>query len=234
MKAIFRREIKAYFNAMPAYVYLAISLILCGVMFFITNIMAQSAQMTSYFSNIISWSLFFLPLLTMRMFSEDKKQKTDVLLLTAPVSVGEMVMGKFLSAYAVFLTGTAITLLYPVIIAIYGTLPVAEVVCGYIGYMLVCGMIIAIGALMSAVTDNQIVAAVSTFGVILVAIFLGNVAGSIPVEAVAGALVWLSPLERFTKFSNGVLSVPGIVYYLSVTALFLFLTCCVFEKRRFR
>ena len=234
MRAVFNREMKSYFNSMLAYVYLTISMVLCGVMFFLMCIMTQTSQMTGYFSNVISWSIFLLPLLTMRMYSEDKKQRTDVLLLTSPISIWEMVIGKFLSAYAVFLIGTAITLIFPIILNFFGTVPVPEVISCYVGYVLFCGVIIAIGSFMSAVTESQIVAAISTFGIVLLTILLGNFANVITWEAATSAIMWISPMDRFSQFSGGILSIEDIIYYLSFIALFLFLTGQVFERRRFK
>ncbi len=234
MIAIYKRELRAYFTSMTAYIYLAVYLFLSGLMFFLTNIVSATSQMTQYFSNVVSWAMFIIPLLTMRMFAEDRRQKTDILLLSSPVSIGGMVVGKYLAALTVFLGGTAVTLIYPAIVAACGTPAVGEIVCGYIGYILVCAAMIAVGALMSALTDNQIVAAVSTLAVIIASEFIGNLAAALPFEWAASALMWLSPVDRFYTFANGIFSVPSLVYYVSITALFLFLTCQCFERRRFR
>lgn len=234
MKAIFNRELRAYFTSMLGYVFLTIFLLLTGAMFYIINIFRATATMTGFFVNINVWSVFLLPMLTMRMFSEDRKLKTDQLLLTAPISIREMVLGKYFAATAVLLIGTAVMVLYPIIISFFGALPFAETVSCYVGFILLCMAIIAIGSFMSALTESQIVAAISTYGVLIVLMFFGNVASSISNEAIVKMLLWLSPMQRFSEFTMGILSLESLIYYISIIALFLFLTVTVFEKRRLK
>lgn len=234
MKAIFNREFKAYFNSMLGYVFLMIFLLLTGAMFFVINLYRATATMTGFFLSINVWTIFLLPMLTMRMFSEDRKLKTDQLLLTAPVSISEMVLGKYFAAVCVLLLGTAVTLLYPIVISFFGVLPIAETISCYIGFVLLCMAVIAIGAFMSSLTESQIVAAISTYGILIALMFLGNLASSISNEAIVKVLLWLSPTQRFSEFTMGILSLESVIYYISVIALFLFLTVTAFEKRRLK
>lgn len=234
MKAIFNREFKAYFNSMLGYVFLTIFLLLTGAMFFVINLYRATATMTGFFLSINVWTIFFLPMLTMRMFSEDRKLRTDQLLLTAPVSISEMVLGKYFAAVCVLLLGTAITLLYPILISFFGLLPIAETISCYIGFILLCMAVIAIGAFMSSLTESQIVAAISTYGILIALMFLGNLASSISNEAIVKVLLWLSPTQRFSEFTMGILSLESVIYYISVIGLFLFLTVTAFEKRRLK
>lgn len=232
MQAIFKRELRAYFTSMLGYVFLTIFLLLSGIMFVVNSLFGATTSMTGFFGTMISWSSFILPILTMRMFSEDKKQKTDQLLLTAPISIYEMVLGKYFAAVCAFLTGTAVMVLYPLMLAFYGTVPVAETVSCFAGYILYSSCLIAIGAFMSSLTESQIVAAISTYGVIIVIMFLGNIASQINSAVVSNILMWISPIGRFADFTMGVLNVESIVYYLSFIAVFLFITVRVFEKKR--
>lgn len=234
MKAILNRELDAYFNSMLGYVFLTIFLLLTGVMFFFVNLASTSASMTNFFGQINMWAIFLLPMLTMRMFSEDKKLKTDQLLLTAPISIGEMVFGKFFAAMGVFLLGVLVTLFYPITLNFFGNLPVAETISCYVGFILLCSTIIAIGAFMSSLTESQIVAAISTYGVLILTLFLGSAASSVSNTYISNALLWLSPLQRFSNFTKGILDLESVIYYLSLTGLFLFFTVTVFEKRRFK
>jgi ABC-2 type transport system permease protein len=190
--------------------------------------------MTGFFSIINTWAVFLLPILTMRMFSEDRKQKTDQLLLTAPISILEMVLGKYFAAVAAFMVGVAVTFLYPITISFFGVLPVAETISCYVGFILLCMCVISIGSFMSSLTESQIVAAISTYGVLIIMMFLGNIASSISNEVIVKILLWLSPMQRFSEFTMGILNLESVVYYISVTALFLFLTVTVFEKRRLK
>ena len=234
MKAIFNRELDSYFNSMLGYVFLTIFLLLTGVVFFFTNLGTASASMTSFFYNINTWSLFLLPILTMRMFAEDRKLKTDQLLLTAPVSIWSIVLGKYFAAMCVFLIAVLVTLFYPVIINFFGTLPFAETISCYVGFILLCSVIIAIGGFMSSLTESQIVAAISTYGVLIITLFLGNAASYVSNSIISGLLLWISPLQRFSSFTMGILDLESVVYYLSLTGLFLFFTVTVFDKRRFK
>lgn len=234
MRAIMKREFDAYFDSMLGYVFLTTFLLLTGVMFFLLNIMTTSASMKNFFGQINIWSILILPMLTMRMFSEDKKLKTDQLLLTAPISVIEMVLGKFAAALSIFCIGVLVTLLYPVIINVFGDLPLAETISCYVGFILLCSTIIAVGAFMSSLTESQIVAAVSTYGVLLVTMFLGGAASNIKNASISAVMLWLSPMKRFSSFTMGILDIESIVYYISITGLFLFFTATVFEKRRYK
>lgn len=234
MKAIIKREFDAYFSSMLGYVFLAIFLLLTGSMFFLMNILTVSASMKNFFAQVNMWAIFILPMLTMRMFSEDRKMKTDLLLMAAPISVTEIVLGKFFAAMGVFLIGIIVTFFYPITLNLFGILPVAETISCYVGFVLLCSAIIAIGAFMSSLTESQIVAAVSTYGILLLTICLGTAASSIRNPFISSALLWLSPLQRFSSFTMGILDVESMVYYISLICLFLFFTIAVFEKRRFQ
>ncbi|MGN0106259.1 MAG: ABC transporter permease, partial [Hominilimicola sp.] len=142
--------------------------------------------------------------------------------------------GKFLAAFAVFMTGVVITLIYPVMLAVWGNLPVAETISCYIGFILLCALILSIGAFMSSITESQIVAAVATYGVLIFTMLLSSVSTYVSNEFIVNILLWLSPLQRFSDFTLGIMSFEPIIYYLSLTGLFLFFTTMVFERRRLR
>lgn len=233
MKAIFKRETDAYFHSMLGYVFLTLFLLLGGIMFFFCNIMSLSASMTGFFSNMTTWTIFILPILTMRLFAEDRKTRTDQLLLTAPVSIPEIVAGKFLGAFGIFMCAILVFAFMPVLMNFYGSLPVAETVSCFIGFILFGASIIAIGAFMSSVTESQIIAAVATYAVMLVIMFMSSFADSIGNELFADVIKWISPLDRFYDFTMGILNLESVVYYLSLIGLMLFFTTRVFEKRRF-
>lgn len=235
MKAIMDREFDSYFNSMLGYVFLAMFLLLTGVGFTITNLLGLSSDMTGFFSSfLIIIATFILPVLTMRLFSEDKKLKTDQLLITSPISISEMVLGKFFAAFSVFLTGTLITLIYPIVINFFGTLPVAETISCYVGFILLGATIISIGTFMSSLTESQVIAAISTIGILIIVYILGSLSSNMSNVVIATALKWISPFQRFIDFEKGILDLESIIYYVSITGLFIFLTTVVFEKRRFK
>ena len=132
------------------------------------------------------------------------------------------------------MVGVLITLIYPVILAFTGNLPIAETISCYVGFILLCSAIFAIGAFMSSITESQIVAAVATYGVLIFTLLLSSVASNVSNEIIVKILLWLSPVQRFSDFTLGILNFEPIIYYLSITGLFLFFTVMVFERRRMR
>ncbi len=234
MKAIFNREFNSYFTSMLGYVFLSIFLMLTGFLFYLMNIKALNSSMKYMFGILINWALFLLPLLTMRLFTEDRRMKTDQLLLTAPITIKDIVFGKFFAAFGVFLTGMLITLIFPVILSFLGSLPVAETISCYVGFILLCSVILAVGAFMSSITENQIIAAVATYGVLVLMLLMGSMSTYIGNEFIVKVMLWLSPIQRFNDFTLGILNIESIVYYLSLAGLFLFFTVMSFERRRLR
>ena len=233
MRAILNREFGAYFHSMLGYVFLTLFLLLGGVMFFMQNILRLNASMTGFFSNMVSWAIFLLPILTMRLFAEDRKSRTEQLLLTAPVSIPEIVLGKFLGAFGIFLCAMLLFLFYPVVLSFFGTVPVAETVSCFVGFILFCAGVLSIGALLSSVTESQIVAAVGTYAIMIIMMFLSNIARGSGIAWISTLMAWISPLDRFYDFTMGILNLESVVYYLSLIGLMLFFTARVFEKRRF-
>lgn len=234
MKAIFNREFNSYFTSMLGYVFLGIFLFLTGALFYLMNIKALTSSMKYMFGILINWALFLLPLLTMRIFTEDRRMKTDQLLLTAPITVKDIVFGKFFAAFAVFLVGILITLIFPIILSFLGSLPVAETISCYVGFILLCSVVLAAGTFMSSITENQIIAAVATYGILILMVIIGNMSTYVGNEFIVKILLWLSPIQRFNDFSLGILNIKSIVYYLSLTGLFLYFTVMSFERRRLR
>ncbi len=233
MRAILNREFGAYFHSMLGYVFLTLFLLLGGVMFFMQNILRLNASMTGFFSNMVSWAIFLLPILTMRLFAEDRKSRMEQLLLTAPVSIPEIVLGKFLGAFGIFLCAMLLFLFYPVVLSFFGTVPVAETVSCFVGFILFCAGILSIGALLSSVTESQIVAAVGTYAIMIIMMFLSSIARGSGIAWISTLMAWISPLDRFYDFTMGILNLESVVYYLSLIGLMLFFTARVFEKRRF-
>ncbi len=232
VKAIFKRELNAYFTSALGYAYLLLFLEFTGLVFYFTSIQTGLSSLSTYFTVTAYLSPLLLPLLTVRIFSEDRKLKTDQLLLTAPVSTTGVVLGKFLAAFAMFGIGLAVTIIYPLIQSRYGAVPVAETVCAYIGFILFAALILAVGAFMSSLTENQITAAAATYVVVcavIAAVFAVNI---IPNETIVNIALWLSPINRFLNLLHGRFNINDAVYLASVSGLFLFLTVETFEKRR--
>ncbi|MGN1116302.1 MAG: ABC transporter permease [Candidatus Ornithomonoglobus sp.] len=232
MKAIFKRELRSYFSSMPGYIFLAMFLLLAGVLFYLNNIVFGVTSVKNLFQLLTTWAVFILPILTMRLFAEDRKLKTDQLLMTAPVSVKSIVLGKFLAAFTMVAAALAVMLIYTIIISFFGTVNWAETISCFIGFALLCAVVLSIGTFMSSLTDSQIVAAISTYAILIVTVFLGNIASAAS-GVLKSALLWISPTERFLDFAMGILDPSALVYYISLTVLFLFLTVSATERRRF-
>ncbi|MGN0181560.1 MAG: ABC transporter permease [Candidatus Ornithomonoglobus sp.] len=232
MKAIFKRELRSYFSSMPGYIFLAMFLLLAGVLFYLNNIVFGVTSVKNLFQLLTTWAVFILPILTMRLFAEDRKLKTDQLLMTAPVSVKSIVLGKFLAAFTMVAEALFVMLIYTIIISFFGTVNWAETISCFIGFALLCAVVLSIGTFMSSLTDSQIVAAISTYAILIVTVFLGNIASAAS-GILKSALLWISPTERFLDFAMGILDPSALVYYISLTVLFLFLTVSATERRRF-
>ena len=232
MGAIFRREIKAYFTSPIAYIFIAVFYVYTGMYFVGTNIYSATTDMTYVFSGVFTLMMIMLPLLTMRLMSEEKKQKTDQCLLTAPVNLAAIVMGKFFAALCVFLIGMVIYI--PYILVLYklaGSIAWATVIGNMFALLLLGASFISIGMLISSLTENQIVAAIASFIVIML-FYMIVLAASVSVDWLKNVMVSLGFYNRYYEFTNGIINIPSIVFFLSVTFICNFLTVRVLEKRR--
>lgn len=167
MLAIFKRELRAYFMSPTGYIFMSLFLLVGGVLFAFGNLVALSSQYTGFLGSILFMFLLAVPVLTMRLFTDEMRMRTDQLLLTSPVRISEIVLGKYLAALVVFAITMVITIFYAVLIAIFGELDAWATVGGYIGFLLVGCAFISIGMFVSATTENQVIAAIVTFAALL-------------------------------------------------------------------
>jgi ABC-2 type transport system permease protein len=173
-----------------------------------------------------------LPLLTMKLFSEERKLKTEQLLLTSPISLWSMVFAKFLAAYAIFAITFLVSCLNFVILFNYGSPELPIILGNIISILLVGAAFIAIGVFVSALTENQLIAAFGTMAILLVLLLLGVASSYVNFTPIRLVINWLSIFTRYTPFTYGEFSFSAIIYYASITFVFLFLTVRIFEKRR--
>lgn len=234
MLAIYKREMQAYFKTPIGYIFVGMFLVVSGFMFITYNLIMGYPSISSVLYSLITFFVFLVPVLTMRLLSEEKNLKTDQALLTAPISIGKIVLGKFFAAATVYLLTLVLTLLYMIVIGRHGEPQFAQTFCNYIGFALLGMVFISIGIFLSALTENQAVAAVSTFAVLLVLILFDSVKNSVQSKFLAAIFDAFAISSRFESFNLGVLSIAPVVYYLSVTALFLFFTTQVIERRRWK
>ena len=285
MAAIFKRETRASFTGMIGYVTAAVSLFFLGLYFTNRNLMYASSDFASVLYTTTMILLFLLPAISMRSFAEERRNKTDQLLLTSPVSIPAIVLGKFLAEFAVFAAPMVVAIFMPLILLAFGNVSLVSAYSALLAYLLLGAACLSIGTWISALTENQIIAYLATFGALIVTYLMngiqtmftsGNLLALIvflvmlliasilvgvlckslttgcAVFCVGGVVLavlfvvrptWLlsafdsvlSALALFEPFNDvvgGMFSIPAIVYYLSVIALFLFLTGQALERRR--
>jgi ABC-2 type transport system permease protein len=234
MVAVYRRELQGYFYSPIAYIFIGVFLFLSGIFFFLGNIWSASADFNSLLGTLTFLFMIVVPVLTMRLMSEERKNKTDQLLLTSPISLTSMVVGKYFAALSVFLITLVISFIFPAILFIFGNPSMSEIVTGYIGFFCLGASLIAVGVFISALGENQITSAFITLGVLLVLYIMSSslLAQLINIPWIVTFLEWFSVYERFSPFSQGVLGLTEVFYYLSFAAVFIFLTIRTVESRR--
>jgi ABC-2 type transport system permease protein len=250
--AIFKKEIKTYFTSPIAYVVITVFLVLIGFFFYslIWWFNSQSLQMAqnpySYqqlninqmvysplFQNMSIILLLMIPLLTMRLFSEEKKINTDELLYTCPISISQIILGKYFASLFILLAMLLLTGILSVFTFAYGNPELVPILNGYLGLFLMGAAFIAVGIFFSSLTENQIVAAVLTFGTLLLFWILNWASYSVG-GIWKGVLNYLSFIQHFDDMTRGILDTTDLVYYLSFIFLGLFLTHSVIQSRRWR
>ena len=232
MLAIFKKEMRSYFTGAIGYAFLVIFLAVGAALFCLTTLLSMRADVSTYFIYMMIFSGVMLPLLTMKSFSEERKIKTEQLVLTSPVSLVSMVMGKFLAATAVFAGATLVSSLSFVILYRYASVKTAMLFGNFIALLLVGMTFISIGMFVSSLTENQLAAAVGTIGILLFFMLISLLNNVIPFYFLRFILNGISIYARFVNFTNGIFDVASLVYYLSICAVFLFLTVRVFARRR--
>lgn len=232
MKAIFKKEMKSYFTSPLGYVILFVMFIFGG-MFYFTAFSNGSADMTYVFNYMITIIFFVIPVITMRSFSEEKRQKTDQLLLTSPISNGSMVMGKFLSSLTFFNAFVVLMIIYNFLFYFFDGNPDLMILLGnIIGIELFAGSLIAIGIFISSLTESQVVAAVGSFAVSFFLLMLTTISNMANNEIVTKICNWISFSDRYYTFTDGVFNIANFVFFLSIIAVFLFLTSRVIDRKR--
>ena len=234
MTAVFKREFRSFFTSPVGYVVLAILFAIGGYFFYLANIEFGYRSLYYVFNYLYSFGCFLvLPILTMRLFSEEKRQKTDQALLTAPVSLTGIVLGKFMAAMLVYLLGISITLVFGGVIATVGEPSWSGILGNYLGLMLYGGMIIAAGLLFSCLTESQLIAALVTFSFELILTSINYLKTAVADSSLIAAVVdFLSVSERYSSFTGGTIRYDDVVFFLSMQAVFLFLAVRVLDRKR--
>lgn len=232
MSAIIKRELSSYFNSAIGYIVLAVFYFFSGLFFYMYCLLSNTTSMSYVFLSMLMIVMLVIPIITMKSFSEERKQKTDQALLTAPISLTEMVLGKFFGAFLLYCLCNAIYVLYAVILSFYATPDWAVFLTTILGMLLMGGALIAIDLFISALTESQVIAAVVSIGIGLLIYMLDSLSNVFNVDWLTNFLRNISFDAHFTNFINGIINLSSVVFFLSVIAVFLFLCVRVFEKRR--
>ncbi len=235
MLAIYKREMRSYFTSPIGYIFLAIFLAVSGVIFSLTTLTKGAASdITVYFTYMLISFFVVLPLLTMKLFADEKKQRTETLLISAPISITSMVAAKFFAAFSTFMIGFTASLLnlIPFFYFASGDPNLKTILGSLLGLVLIAAAFIAVGVMVSALTENQLVAALGTMVIILLFVMVSVFNSSIESYALRKVLSFISVLDRFNLLAVGRFDVSAIVYFLSITFSFLFVTVRIYEKRR--
>lgn len=233
MTAIFKRELRAYFASPIGYVVVAVLLVLYGFFYYSVMLTSSSSYVGEVFSSMFMISMMVMPIITMRSMSDDRKNKTDQALLTAPVSVTGIVLGKFLAAFAVYFIAVTLSLLPAFAISAFSSqFPWGILFGNYIGTLLYGAAMISIGVFISSLTVSQVIAAIGTFAIAILLMFLDAIAAAMNGNLIGTVITWLSFTSRYDSFTQGMFSVSSCVYFISVAAVFVFLTARKVESRR--
>ena len=231
MLEIFEKELKSYFHSMIAYLFLAMFWLAAAVYFTVYCLSYGIMDFGGYvLASITVVFVVIVPILTMRLMADERKQKTDQLLITCPIKASSVILGKYLAVLALFGIGLLGVFGYAVILSFFGDMVWKLTITSFVGFFLMGASFLALGTYISCCTDNQAVSASISFGVILLCFFIPNVASFN--KTFAAVVEWVSLLDRYDNFINGIFDVSSIIYYLSFIAVFLFLSMRATEKRR--
>ncbi len=236
--AVCTKELYTYFVSPIAYFVCFVFIAISGFLFstilitFSTQGGTGAAVMGTFFGNMAIILLFFTPVLTMKLFAEERKSGTIELLLTSPITDGQVVLGKFFASISLMLIMLSLTLLFPFLTQRFGYLDIGLLLSAYLGVILVSAAFLALGLLMSSMCKNQLVAALTSFGILITLWVIGAL--STRGGAITKFLSYLSLSEHYDNFARGVIPLKDVVYYISFTSVCLFATFKSIESSKWR
>lgn len=232
MTAILKRELGSFFTSAVGYVVMAVYYFFAGLFFYYYCLESNSKDMATIFSNMFMITVLVIPIITMKSFAEEKRQKTDQALLTSPLGLGEIVIGKFLGAFIMFLCCMVIYVLFAFTLSVYSAPDWSVFIGNLLGTILLGGAMIAINIFISSLTESMTISAVVGMCAGLAIFFVDSIAELVSISWISTAISSLSFVGHYQNFTTGILSVSDMVFFLSVIALFNFLALRVLEKRR--
>ncbi len=232
MGAIYRREMGAFFTSGLAYVFLSVFTLVSGIFFFFGVIGSATSNMSSLFSNMFTIVLFLIPILTMKLMSEEKKNRTDQGLFTAPIGLWSIVLGKYFAALTLFIIAESVVFIYAIFIAVYGNVLWASLLGNYFAMLFLGAAFIAVGLFVSSLTENQMASAVASMLALFVLYLFDSLASNISNEVIQKVMLSLSFYSRYIEFTQGVFNLSSVVFFISAAFIFNFFTVRVLDKRR--
>lgn len=232
MGAIYRREMGAFFTSGLAYVFLSVFTLVSGIFFFFGVIGSATSNMSSLFSNMFTIVLFLIPILTMKLMSEEKKNRTDQGLLTAPIGLWSIVLGKYFAALTLFIIAESVVFIYAIFIAVYGNVLWASMLGNYFAMLFLGAAFIAVGLFVSSLTENQMASAVASMLALFILYLFDSLASNISNEVIQKVMLSLSFYSRYIEFTQGVFNLSSVVFFISAAFIFNFFTVRVLDKRR--
>lgn len=234
IKTISDREFESYFKTLYGFVFTAFILLVAGIYISVNSLKNGSASFELTVSNMTFIYLIAIPVISMRIFAEERKQKTEQLYYSLPVKMHQVVLGKYFAACTVIALPIAIMALYPLVLNFFGKVDLKAAYCALLGFWMLGCSICAICMFLSALTDNQAVAAASGFIAVLLLFFVSTLASMLPgkLAVIADIFRNISPFDRYYSFLNGIFDIRSAVYLICVAAFFVVLTVMIMERRR--
>lgn len=233
MGAIYKRELKSYFISPIGYIFMANFLAISGLLFSICTLQRQaSSSVSTYFFYLLIAFAILLPLLTMKSLSDERRTKTEQLLMTAPVSVSGIICGKYLAAITVFAGTLLINSLNFLLLGLYGSPNVPLIFANVLCLFFIGALFIAVGIFFSSLTEDTLISAITSIDTIFVLFAFKFLASGISAGWLKTIVQWFSVLDRYEPFTHGQLDITSIIYFASFAGVFLFLAVRVYERRR--
>ena len=232
MISILKREIQNYFKNPIGYVFLSMFFAISGLLFFINIIRVGVADFTGFFSSLFLTIIFSMPVLTMGLFSDEYRFKTDRLLFSTPVSLFSIVFGKYVAAIVLYFFALSVNLIYIFVVSFFARLQLGLVVGCMFGTFFLGIALIAIGIFVSSITKNPVISAFGSFGIFIFLTFIGEISRYIPIKEVQNVLNAMIIMHRYNNFVMGILNISDILYFVSLVVVFISLTVTMLLKKR--
>jgi len=233
MWAVFKKEVKAYFETPFGFIYMGIFLLITGIVFTTYNLVGAKGDMNGTFSLLANISIMSFPVLTMKLLSEERRQGTDRLLYTSRLSITSVILGKYFAALFLYLITLMITGVYVGIIAMYGDPNIGAILGSYFGFFILGATFTAICIFASSFTEHQVTAAITSFGILFALVIIGSLSATVKIPVISEILSALAITTYYEAFTKGIFSLGPIVYYISASVFFIFLAIQIVQGKRY-